>query len=139
MAIERTFIILKPDCMEKNLAGRVLDRMFSKGLKCVGLKLSRLDEKILNEHYAHLKDKPFFPSIVKFMSRTPVILGVFEGEEAVNVVRLLCGPTNSTIAPAGTIRGDMGANVQENILHASDSAETAKAEIARFFKKEELY
>jgi len=136
--IERTFIILKPDCMEKNMAGKVLDRLFTKGLKPVAMKLVRLNDQILTEHYAHLKDKPFFPGILKFMSRSPVIMAVLEGEDAVNVVRLLCGPTNSTQAPAGTIRGDLGKDVQENIIHASDSKETAAAEIARFFKKEEL-
>ncbi len=136
--IERTFIILKPDCMEKNMAGKVLDRLFTKGLKPVGMKLVRLDDRILTEHYAHLKDKPFFPGILKFMSRSPVIMAVLEGEDAVNVVRLLCGPTNSTQAPAGTIRGDFGKDVQENIIHASDSKETAVTEIARFFKKGEL-
>ncbi|MFA5106644.1 MAG: nucleoside-diphosphate kinase [Candidatus Micrarchaeia archaeon] len=136
--MERTFIILKPDCMEKNMAGKVLDRLFTKGLKPVAMKLVRLNDQILTEHYAHLKDKPFFPGILKFMSRSPVIMAVLEGEDAVNVVRLLCGPTNSTQAPAGTIRGDLGKDVQENIIHASDSKETAAAEIARFFKKEEL-
>lgn len=136
--MERTFIILKPDCMEKNMAGKVLDRLFSKGLKPVAMKLVKLNDSILTEHYAHLKDKPFFPGILKFMSRTPVIMAVLEGEDAVNVVRLLCGPTNSTQAPAGTIRGDFGKDVQENIIHASDSKEAAAMEIARFFKKEEL-
>ncbi|MBM3229548.1 nucleoside-diphosphate kinase [Candidatus Parvarchaeota archaeon] len=137
--VERTFIILKPDCMEKGLEGKVLDRIIGAGLKPVALRLARLDKAILDAHYLHLKDKPFFPGLVNFMTRCPVILGVFEGEGAVEKLRALCGPTDSKKAAKGTIRGDFGTDVQENIIHASDGLESAKQEIERFFRPGEIY
>ena len=137
--MEKTLIILKPDCVEKGLIGEVTSRFEKRGLKIAGMKMSSLSEAILKEHYSHLKDKPFFPSILKFMQSSPVILMVIEGKEAVEVARQMCGPTNSRKAPAGTIRGDFSMSMQCNIIHASDSIETAEKEIARFFKKDELF
>lgn len=110
-----------------------------KGLIIKGIKMMQLDEKILREHYAHLVDKPFFPSIVRSMTATPVIVMVLEGKDAVSVVRAMTGVTNSRNAAPGTIRGDFGMSGQENLVHASDSPENAIIEVNRFFKPEELF
>ncbi len=137
--VERTLILIKPDAIARGLAGEVLGRFEKKGLKIAGMKMILLDDEILKAHYAHLADKPFFPTITEFMSRTPVIALCLEGLEAVEVCRTLCGVTNSRKAAPGTIRGDLGMSMQANLVHASDSVETAKAEVARFFKDHELF
>ncbi|MFH0971317.1 MAG: nucleoside-diphosphate kinase [Candidatus Micrarchaeota archaeon] len=137
--MERTLILLKPDCIQRDAAGAVISRFEKKGLKIVGLKMMRLDDDLLDEHYSHLKDKPFFGGIKKFMKSAPVIAMVLEGLECVEVVRAICGPTNARKAPAGTIRGDLGMSVQSNIVHASDSKDAAGKEISRFFSERELF
>jgi nucleoside-diphosphate kinase len=104
-----------------------------------GIKMMQLDDAILREHYSHVADKPFFPEIVAFMSRTPVIALALEGEGVINRVRDLLGPTNSKAAPAGTIRGDFGEDMMTNVCHASDSPEAAAAELKRFFKLGEVF
>ena len=139
MSLEKTFVIFKPDCMRKRVMGKAVERLEGAGLKPVGMKMASLQDAQLDVHYAHLKDKPFFPSLKSFMKSTPVVLSVWEGENAVAKVRELCGPTDSTKAPKGTIRGDFGKDVQENIIHASDSIETAEAEVKRFFEDNELF
>lgn len=136
---EETFIILKPDCMEKNLLPEVLGRFLRAGLEIIACKMTKLDDSILREHYAHIVDKPYYPPLVKFMQRKPVVMAVLRGDDAVARVRKLLGCTNSLDAPAGTIRGDFGLDTRENIAHASDSAENAQAEIARFFGSEEIF
>jgi nucleoside-diphosphate kinase len=137
--VERTLILIKPDAISRGLAGTVLSRFEQKGLKIAGMKMIQLSDALLREHYSHLADKPFFPTIAEFMSRTPVIALCLEGKEAVEVCRSLCGVTNSRKAAPGTIRGDLGMSMQCNLVHASDSPETAAAEVARFFKPEELF
>lgn len=137
--MERTLILIKPDALSRGLAGVVLARFEQKGLKIAGIKMIQLTDELLKEHYSHLADKPFFPAICEFMSRTPVIALCLEGLEAVEVCRRLCGVTNSRQAAPGTIRGDLGMSLQANLVHASDSAETAAAEVARFFKPQELF
>jgi len=137
--MEKTFIILKPDCMEKKLWGKVLDRFAEAGFEIVACKMAQLGKDILREHYAHVADKPFFPEIETFMGSRPVILMVLQGEGVINKVRELLGPTDSTKAPAGTIRGDMGESVMINVCHASDGPETAEVEIKRFFSPDEVY
>jgi nucleoside-diphosphate kinase len=137
--VERTLILIKPDALARGLAGTVLGRFEQKGLKIAGMKMIQLDDALLREHYSHLADKPFFPTIAEFMSRAPVIAMCLEGLEAVEVCRKLCGVTNSRKAEPGTIRGDLGMSMQANLVHASDSVETAQAEVARFFKPEELF
>ena len=137
--MERTLILIKPDALARGLAGAVLSRFEQKGLKIAGLKMIQLDDAMLKEHYSHLADKPFFPTIAEFMSRTPVIALRLEGLEAVAVCRKLCGVTNSREADPGTIRGDLGMSMQANLVHASDSVETAQAEVARFFNDGELF
>ncbi|MCB2189458.1 MAG: nucleoside-diphosphate kinase [Deltaproteobacteria bacterium] len=137
--MERTLILIKPDALSRGLTGQVLTRFERKGLKIAGMKMLQLTDQLLREHYSHLADKPFFPTITEFMSRTPVIALCLEGKEAVDVCRKLCGVTNSRQADPGTIRGDWGLSVQANLVHASDSVETAAAEVARFFTPEELF
>jgi nucleoside-diphosphate kinase len=137
--VERTLILIKPDALARGLAGQVLGRFEAKGLKIAGMKMIQLGEDLLKEHYSHLADKPFFPTIAEFMSRTPVIALCLEGLEAVAVCRKLCGVTNSRNADPGTIRGDLGMSMQANLVHASDSVETAATEVARFFNPEELF
>lgn len=136
---ERTLIILKPDCMEKRLMPEVLGRFFAAGLDIAACKMARLDESVLEVHYAHIAGKPYYPPLVEFMKRRPVIIAVLEGDNAIKKVRELLGPTNSQEAPKGTIRGDFGENTRENIAHASDSPESAAAEIARFFAESEVF
>ncbi len=137
--MEQTFIILKPSTISRGLVGDVLTRFQRKGLIISGIKMMTLNEAILREHYAHLTDRPFFPSLVKSMMRTPVIVMVLKGVDAVAVVRSMVGATNCRKAAPGTIRGDFGMSGQENIVHASDSPENAAIEIARFFKPEEIF
>lgn len=137
--MEQTFVILKPSAISRSLVGDVLTRFQRKGLIISGIKMMQLDEKILRGHYAHLVDRPFFPSLLKSMTATPVIVMVLKGKDAVSVVRAMTGATNSRVAAPGTIRGDFGMSGQENIVHASDSPENAVIEIARFFKPGEIF
>lgn len=136
---ERTLVIIKPDALNRSLAGEIIHRFERKGLKIVGLKMMQLDEAILSNHYAHLVDKPFFPRIAQFMSAWPVIVMALEGMEAVNSVRLLAGETLGRKADAGTIRGDFSMSIQANVVHASDSVANARQELNRFFSPEELF
>ncbi len=124
--------------MQRGLIGNILNRFERKGLKVVGLKLMELSDEILDDHYSHLSDKPFFPRIKSFMRSTPVIAICLEGFEVVDTVRTLCGITNSREAASGTIRGDLGMSIQCNLVHASDSIETAEVEVPRFFAADEL-
>jgi len=136
--MEKTLIILKPDCMAARKAGEVISRFEDAGFSIVAAKMARLDSSILREHYAHVADKPFFPEIEAFMSSRPVIFLVLAGEDVVQKVRDLLGPTDSAAAAAGTIRGDLGTDKMKNVVHASDSVENAAVEIERFFRPEEL-
>ncbi len=136
--MERTLVLIKPDAVQRGLIGNILNRFERKGLKVVGLKLMELSDEILDDHYSHLSDKPFFPRIKSFMRSTPVIAICLEGFEVVGTVRTLCGITNSREAASGSIRGDLGMSIQCNLVHASDSSETAEVEVPRFFTAEEL-
>jgi nucleoside-diphosphate kinase len=137
--METTLILFKPDAISKNITGQVLARFESAGLKIRGLKMLRFDDALLKEHYAHIASKPFFPEVQKFMQETPVIAMALAGDNVVARVRDLLGPTDSKKAAKGTIRGDFGVDVMVNVCHASDSLETAAAEIKRFFQTGELY
>jgi len=139
MSIERTLIILKPDAVQRGLVGKVLARFESRGFSIAGMKMVKLTPELLKEHYAHIADKPFFPGIASFMSSCPVVVAVIEGKEAVQVMRDMCGPTNARKALPGTIRGDFALSMQCNVIHASDSIESAQKEVARFFKPDELH
>ena len=139
MALEKTFVMFKPDCMKKGVLGRIVHRLSDAGLKLKALKMVWLDDSALDVHYAHHKEKPFFPVFKEFMKSAPVVMSVWEGENAVALVRDLCGPTDSKKAPKGTIRGDFGKDIQENVIHASDSVETAEKEVKRFFSPNEIF
>lgn len=136
--MEQTLVILKPSAVERGLVGEVITRIQNKGLIITGLKMMQLDEAILREHYAHLVDRPFFPQIVASMTACPVICMVLKGVDAVETFRKMTGVTNGRKAEPGTLRGDFCMSGQANIVHASDSVENAKIEIARFFKPEEV-
>jgi nucleoside-diphosphate kinase len=137
--MEKTFIILKPDAMEKRLVGTILARFEAAGFDVVACKMARLSSALLREHYAHVAAKPFYPEIEAFMSRRPVVMVALQGDNVVQRVRDLLGPTDSRKAAKGTIRGDFGTDMMVNVAHASDSVENAKAELARFFRSEELF
>jgi len=137
--MQKTLIILKPDCMDKKHAGNVLDRFEKAGFSVVGCKMTRLTPQVLREHYAHVADKPFYPEIEQFMSSRPVMVLALQGDNVVAKVRDLLGPTDSRKAAKGTIRGDFGTEMMQNVVHASDSDENAKIELARFFKPEEIF
>lgn len=132
--MNRTFVICKPDAVERGLVGRIVDRFEAKGLKIVAMELRHLDEDILAEHYAEHVERPFYPELVAFMSRSPSVLMVLEGpEDTYAIVRSMMGATNPVESPPGTIRGDFGTILTENLVHGSDSAESAAREIGIFF------
>lgn len=134
MSAERTYVMLKPDCIKRGLIGDVIARIEKKNYKIVDMKMMNLDEAVLREHYAHLTQKPFFPEIVSYMTSGPVLGMIVEGKNAVAGVRILMGATNFEEGAAGTIRGDYASTTGENIIHGSDSVENAEIEIKRFFK-----
>jgi len=137
--MEQTLVILKPGTVQRGLIGEIISRFEKKGLFIRGMKMIQLTDEVLNEHYSHLKDKPFFKRIKEAMEMCPVVIMCLEGVEAVSVVRSIVGVTNGRAAQPGTVRGDYSMSMQENIVHASDSPETAKTELNRFFKKEEIF
>lgn len=136
--MEQTLVILKPSAVERGLIGDIISRIEKKGLIITGMKMMRLSEDILREHYAHLVDKPFFPSIVASMTAAPVICMVLKGIDAVAVFHEMTGATNGRKAAPGTLRGDFCTSGSENVVHASDSVENAVKEINRFFRPEEV-
>jgi nucleoside-diphosphate kinase len=138
MSQETTLILLKPDTVTKGNCGEVLKRFESAGYKIRGLKLMQLDDAILREHYSHIADKPFFPSVAEFMQTSPVIALALSGENVISAVRDMLGPTDSRKAEKGTIRGDLGVDNMINVCHASDGQEAAEAELKRFFKAGEV-
>ena len=137
--MEETLVLLKPDCLEGRKCGEVLKRFEEAGFDVFGVKMMGLSDKILREHYAHLADKPFFPEIQGFMQSSPVVALAMRGENAITRVRDMVGPTDSTVAEKGTIRGDFGQDKMKNVVHASDSVENGQAEIKRFFAEGELH
>ena len=137
--IQKTLVILKPDCLVRGLVGEVTRRFEQKGLHLCGMKMMKLTDQLLNEHYSHLADKPFFSQVKISMLKAPVIVCCYSGYDAVEVVRTLSGTTNGRKAAPGTIRGDFSLSFQENVIHASDTLEHAKVEIARFFHDDELF
>lgn len=136
---EKTLILIKPDALQRNLLGKIIGRFEQKGLKIVALKMMQLDDVLLEKHYAHHKDKPFFESLKRFMKGSPVVAMVLEGLEVVKIVRSICGATCGREADIGTIRGDFSMSTQTNIIHASESPEIAEKEIWRFFNSDEIF
>ncbi|HJN85273.1 MAG TPA: nucleoside-diphosphate kinase [Patescibacteria group bacterium] len=139
MSVERTVVLLKPDALQRDLLGEIIGRFERKGLKIVALKIIPLTEKLLDEHYAHIADKPFYPDMKKYMMDTPVVAMILEGIEAIAEVRKLVGSTNPRAADAGTIRADLSMNMPSNLVHASDGNEAAADEVKRFFSDEEIF
>ena len=136
--MQRTLILLKPDCIQRRLIGEVIHRFEQKGLRLVGMKLLQASRDLAEKHYAVHKGKPFYDSLLKFILAGPTVAMVWEGREAVAVARTLMGPTDGTKAPPATLRGDFALSIQNNLVHGSDSPENAEAEVKLWFRPEEL-
>lgn len=136
--MERTFLAIKPDGVQRKLVGEIIRRFEAKGFTLVGLKLMNVSRQLAEEHYGVHKDKPFFGSLVEFITSGPVVAMVWEGEGVVASARKLIGATNPLTAEPGTIRGDFGVNIGRNLIHGSDATDTAEKEVALWFKPEEL-
>jgi nucleoside-diphosphate kinase len=137
--MERSLVLIKPDAMERGLAGVIIGRLQGAGLKLMGLKMLQMDKKLAEKHYAIHKGKAFFNDLVDYIISTPIVAAVFEGENAIERIRMLMGATDPDKAAPGTIRKDYGLDIQRNATHASDSPENGEIEIANFFKENELY
>ncbi|OEF97300.1 nucleoside-diphosphate kinase [Vulcanibacillus modesticaldus] len=136
--MERTFLMVKPDGVQRNLIGEIVSRFEKKGFQLVGAKLMMIDQGLAEKHYQEHKDKPFFNELVDFITSGPVFAMVWEGNNVISVARSMMGKTNPQEAASGTVRGDYGLSVGMNIIHGSDSLESAKREIALFFNETEL-
>ena len=137
--MEKSLVLIKPDAMQRSLAGTIITRLEKQGLRLVALKMLHMDKALSQRHYAVHKDKPFFNGLVDYISSAPIIATVFEGEEAIAVIRKIMGATDPAKAEAGTVRGDFGLDIEHNSVHSSDSAETAEQEIELFFSEEEIF
>ena len=137
--MERSLVLIKPDAMQRNLAGTIISRLEKLGLKLVAMKMLHPDKALARRHYAIHKDKPFYDSLVNYISSAPIIACVFEGKGAVEVIRKAMGATDPAQAEKGTIRGDFGVDIERNSVHGSDSTATAEAEIRLFFSPDELF
>jgi nucleoside-diphosphate kinase len=136
--MERSLILIKPDAVQRGLAGEIIHRFERRGLRIVAMKMLLVDEELAGRHYAVHKEKPFFKELVAFITSSPIIAAVLEGEKAVEVIRQTMGKTNAAEAAPGTIRGDLAIDLQQNLVHGSDSLENAKKEISIFFSDKEL-
>lgn len=136
--METTLVLLKPDTIQRGLIGEIITRFENKGLKIVGMKMMQLSDEIVNEHYDFLADKPFFPKIKSYMTASPVVAMAISGTNVIKTVRNLTGATNPAEALPGSIRGDFALTIDANIIHASDSEETAQVELKRFFNTDEI-
>jgi nucleoside-diphosphate kinase len=137
--MERSLVLIKPDAMQRRLAGTIISRLENQGLRLIALKMLHLDKALAKRHYAIHKDKPFFDDLVNYISSAPIIALAFEGNRAVEVIRKTMGATDPAQAEAGTIRGDFGLDIGQNTVHGSDSVETAEEEIRLFFAKDEMF
>ena len=133
MVRERTFVMVKPDGVERGLVGEIIRRLESKGLRLVEARMQSVDAELADDHYAEHRERPFYGELIAFITGGPVVAMVWEGESAVSVARLLIGPTNPAAAPPGTIRGDYGLETTQNLVHGSDSPSSAKREIGLWF------
>ena len=131
--MERTYVMLKPDAVQRKLAGQIIHRIEEKGYRIVEIKIMNLSEMILREHYAHVADKPFYPAMESYMMSGPVWAMIVEGENVIKGMRMLMGATKFEEAFPGTIRGDFAESTTRNVIHGSDSPENAEIEIRRFF------
>ena len=137
--MERSLVLIKPDAMQRRLAGTIISRLENQGLRLIALKMLHLDRALAQRHYAIHKNKPFFADLVNYISSAPIIALVFEGNKAVEVIRKTMGATDPAQAEAGTIRGDFGLDIGRNTVHGSDSVETAEEEIRLFFAQDEMF
>ena len=137
--MERTLVLVKPDAMQRSLASEILERLERRGLRIVGLKLLQVDRALAERHYGEHVGKPFYEGLVAYITACPIIAAVFEGTGAVEAVRGTMGKTNPREAAPGTIRGDLGVEIGRNLVHGSDSLESAQREVALFFQPSELY
>ncbi len=136
---ERTLILIKPDAMQRGLLGEIVKRFEQKGLKIVAMKMMQLDRVILKKHYSKHAEKPFFESLARSMSYSPIVAIVLSGINAIKATRIILGPTKGHEAPAGSIRGDLSLSGQSNLVHASDPEENPEEEIRLFFRKDEIF
>ena len=136
--MQRTLVLIKPDAIERGLAGEIISRLERKGLKIVALKMLQMDKAMAERHYAIHEGKPFFPALVDFITSSPIIAAVVEGKNAVEVVRRMMGETDPLHAAPGTIRGDFGLDIGRNLIHGSDSEGNAQEEISLFFSEKEI-
>jgi nucleoside-diphosphate kinase len=136
--MQKTLVIFKPDCVQRRLVGEILARFEAKGLRVAALKLMQVDRGLGEKHYAEHRGKPFFDGLIDFITGGPVVVGVLDGNEAVSVVRTMLGATNGVAAAPGTIRGDFSISKQNNLIHGSDSPESAAREIALWFNPGDL-
>jgi len=137
--MEKSLVLVKPDAMQRGLAGAIIDRLERQGLKLVALKMLHLDKTLARRHYAVHKDKPFFKGLVDYITSAPIAAAVFAGEDAIAVIRKTMGATDPAKAEAGTIRADFGVDIEHNSVHGSDSVETAEKEIKLFFTEDEIF
>jgi nucleoside-diphosphate kinase len=136
--MERTLVLIKPDAMQRGLAGEIIGRLERRGLRIAGMKLLQIDEALASRHYAEHSEKPFYRQLVDFITSGPVIAAVFEGPNAVETVRTTMGATDPRKSPPGSIRGDLGIYITQNLIHGSDSPESAAREIGIFFNEGEV-
>ena len=137
--MERTLVLIKPDAMQRSLAGEIVARLERRGLRIVAMRLFQMDQALARRHYAEHKGKPFFEGLISYITSCPIIAAVFEGTNAVEVVRKMMGATNPAAAEPGTIRGDLALETGRNLIHGSDSLESARREIALFFRDDEVH
>ena len=136
--MERSLVLIKPDAVARGLSGTIIGRLERQGLKLVALKMLQTDKPLAQQLYAPHRDKPFFSSLVTYISSAPIMAAVFEGEGVVALIRQVMGATDPAQAQAGTIRGDYGLNIERNVIHGSDSVDTAEGEISLFFTEDEI-
>jgi nucleoside-diphosphate kinase len=137
--MERSLVLIKPDAIQRRLAGEIISRLESKGLKIVAMKMLHMDKNLAQRHYAIHKGKAFFDDLVNFITSTPIIAIIFQGKHAVEIIRQMMGETDPAKAHSGTIRGDFGIDIGRNLIHGSDSLENALKEIELFFSAEEIF
>ena len=137
--MERSLVLIKPDAMQRGLSGTIISRLEKEGMKPVALKMLHVDNALARRHYAIHEGKPFFEPLIDYITSTPIIAIVFQGKDAVEVIRKTMGATDPAKAEAGTIRADFGTDIQNNVVHGSDSVETAEKEIGLFFTEDEIF
>ncbi|MEJ2047096.1 MAG: nucleoside-diphosphate kinase [Dehalococcoidia bacterium] len=137
--MERSLVLIKPDAMRRGLAGTIINRLESQGLKLAAIRMLHLDKELAERHYAIHREKPFFEGLVRYITSAPIIASVFRGENAIEAIRGIMGPTDPAKAGAGTIRGDFGVDIEQNSVHGSDSPQNAEQEIRLFFREDEIF